>query len=159
MLPRSLRRYRFKWKYLALLAVFSVGMYFFFNHDNSQIRNDELLAFRKKRYVEYKNSESKRTGPGEGGKGVNLEGEEKVLGEKLYKKEAFNIIASDKISLQRSVPDVRDARLVEKHEYKIVKNVHVSKYCVMSNICRGKITIRVNSLFPFTFLNFLHISR
>ena len=110
MLPRSLRRYRFKWKYLALLAVFSVGMYFFFNHDNSQIRNDELLAFRKKRYVEYKNSESKRTGPGEGGKAVNLEGEEKILGEKLYKKEAFNIIASDKISLQRSVPDVRDAR-------------------------------------------------
>jgi hypothetical protein len=121
MLPRSLRRYRFKWKYLALLAVFSVGMYFFFNHDNSQIRNDELLAFRKKRYVEYKNSESKRTGPGEGGKAVNLEGEEKILGEKLYKKEAFNIIASDKISLQRSVPDVRDARLVEKYEY---KNVH-----------------------------------
>jgi hypothetical protein len=44
-----------------------------------------------------------------------LEGEEKILGEKLYKKEAFNIIASDKISLQRSVPDVRDARLVEKY--------------------------------------------
>ncbi|VDI62464.1 Hypothetical predicted protein, partial [Mytilus galloprovincialis] len=71
-------------------------------------RNDELLAFRKKRYLDYKTSESKRTGPGEKGKAVILEGEEKALGEKLYKKEAFNIIASDKISLQRSVPDVRD---------------------------------------------------
>ncbi|CAG2241440.1 GALNT [Mytilus edulis] len=70
--------------------------------------NDELLAFRKKRYLDYKTSESKRTGPGEKGKAVILEGEEKALGEKLYKKEAFNIIASDKISLQRSVPDVRD---------------------------------------------------
>jgi hypothetical protein len=88
------------------------------------LRNDELLAFRKKRYVEYKNSESKRTGPGEGGKAVNLEGEEKILGEKLYKKEAFNIIASDKISLQRSVPDVRDARLVEKYETFAILNFH-----------------------------------
>ncbi|CAC5414918.1 GALNT [Mytilus coruscus] len=110
MLPRSLRRYRIPWKYLALLSVLTIGIYLFFHNDKfSHIRNDELLAFRKKRYLDYKSSESKRTGPGERGKAVILEGEEKALGEKLYKKEAFNIIASDKISLQRSVPDVRDA--------------------------------------------------
>ncbi|XP_076093310.1 putative N-acetylgalactosaminyltransferase 9 isoform X1 [Mytilus galloprovincialis] len=109
MLPRSLRRYRIPWKYLALLSVLTIGIYLFFHNDKfSHIRNDELLAFRKKRYLDYKTTESKRTGPGEKGKAVILEGEEKALGEKLYKKEAFNIIASDKISLQRSVPDVRD---------------------------------------------------
>ena len=32
------------------------------------------------------------------------------------------------------------------------------KHNKLSNICRGKIMIKVNSLFPFTFLNFLRIS-
>ncbi|XP_046388816.1 polypeptide N-acetylgalactosaminyltransferase 1 isoform X2 [Ischnura elegans] len=47
-------------------------------------------------------------GLGDDGVAVHLEGEEAKLAEKVMKKEAFNIILSDKISLTRSVPDSRD---------------------------------------------------
>jgi hypothetical protein len=46
-------------------------------------------------------------GFGNDGIAVELEGEEKELGEKLMAKEAFNIVLSDKISLTRTVPDAR----------------------------------------------------
>ncbi|KAK8739374.1 hypothetical protein OTU49_003602, partial [Cherax quadricarinatus] len=48
-------------------------------------------------------------GLGEMGKAVKLSGEEGRLAEEVMKKEAFNLIASDKISLNRSVPDSRDS--------------------------------------------------
>ncbi|XP_071546365.1 polypeptide N-acetylgalactosaminyltransferase 1 isoform X3 [Panulirus ornatus] len=47
-------------------------------------------------------------GLGEGGKVVRLTGDEGRLAEEIMKKEAFNLIVSDKISLNRSVPDSRD---------------------------------------------------
>ncbi|KAK8404121.1 hypothetical protein O3P69_000290 [Scylla paramamosain] len=47
-------------------------------------------------------------GLGEGGKMVKLSGEEGKLAEEVMKKEAFNLILSDKISVNRSVPDSRD---------------------------------------------------
>lgn len=47
-------------------------------------------------------------GLGEGGKPVRLTGEEGRLAEEVMKKEAFNLMASDKISLNRSIPDSRD---------------------------------------------------
>lgn len=47
-------------------------------------------------------------GLGERGQAVNLNGEEAKLVDAAMKKEAFNIIASDRISLNRSVPDSRD---------------------------------------------------
>lgn len=47
-------------------------------------------------------------GMGEGGKVVRLVGEEGRVAEEVMKKEAFNLIASDKISLNRTVPDSRD---------------------------------------------------
>ncbi|VDD93151.1 unnamed protein product [Enterobius vermicularis] len=48
-----------------------------------------------------------REGPGENGNGVFLEGEEKVKGEEDMKKWFMNVVASDKISLDRSLPDSR----------------------------------------------------
>ncbi|XP_066977133.1 probable N-acetylgalactosaminyltransferase 9 isoform X2 [Macrobrachium rosenbergii] len=47
-------------------------------------------------------------GLGENGKPVRLTGEEGRLAEEVMKKEAFNLIASDKVSLNRTVPDSRD---------------------------------------------------
>nr|XP_045599384.1 polypeptide N-acetylgalactosaminyltransferase 1-like isoform X4 [Procambarus clarkii] len=48
-------------------------------------------------------------GLGEMGKPVQLSGEEGRLAEEVMKKEAFNLIVSDKISLNRTVPDSRDS--------------------------------------------------
>ncbi|XP_071454511.1 polypeptide N-acetylgalactosaminyltransferase 1 isoform X2 [Hetaerina americana] len=47
-------------------------------------------------------------GLGSDGAAVRLKGNEAKLADKIMKKEAFNIILSDKISLTRSIPDSRD---------------------------------------------------
>ena len=47
-------------------------------------------------------------GLGEGGKLVKLSGEEGKIADEVMKKEAFNLILSDKISVNRTVPDSRD---------------------------------------------------
>ncbi|VDO19298.1 unnamed protein product [Heligmosomoides polygyrus] len=48
-----------------------------------------------------------RVGPGEDGAPVILEGEEKAIGESQLKTFFMNVLASDKISLDRSIPDSR----------------------------------------------------
>ncbi|WKY00836.1 hypothetical protein Q1695_015116 [Nippostrongylus brasiliensis] len=48
-----------------------------------------------------------RSGPGENGAPVILEGEEKRIAEQQMKKYFMNVLASDKISLDRSIPDSR----------------------------------------------------
>ena len=47
------------------------------------------------------------TGPGEQGAAVILTAEEEKLKDDLYKVNGFNAFASDKISLQRSLKDIR----------------------------------------------------
>ncbi|XP_050693261.1 probable N-acetylgalactosaminyltransferase 9 isoform X2 [Eriocheir sinensis] len=47
-------------------------------------------------------------GLGEAGKSVKLSGEEEKVAQEVMKKEAFNLVLSDKISVNRSVPDSRD---------------------------------------------------
>lgn len=49
-------------------------------------------------------------GLGEGGEPVVLSGREAETGEAVMKKEAFNLIVSDKVSYTRNVPDTRDPR-------------------------------------------------
>lgn len=110
-LPRFLRRKRLNWKLLVLLTVALLGAYYFL--DTRLLfkpREDEVLRFRQKRFDKYQQTEKSRKGLGEFGEPVILTGEEKKLADSLFKKEAFNIIASDKISLERSVKDVRDER-------------------------------------------------
>jgi hypothetical protein len=46
-------------------------------------------------------------GLGNDGVGVTLEGEEKELADEMMAKEAFNIVLSNKIALNRTVPDPR----------------------------------------------------
>ncbi|XP_070565468.1 polypeptide N-acetylgalactosaminyltransferase 1-like [Ptychodera flava] len=48
-----------------------------------------------------------RFGPGENGQPVLLYGEQRRKGEKTFDANAFNLVASDIISMERSVPDVR----------------------------------------------------
>ncbi|XP_078321051.1 putative N-acetylgalactosaminyltransferase 9 isoform X2 [Crassostrea virginica] len=104
------RRKRLDWKILTVLALVIVTSFFYFNFSKTSVDDEEILLLRKKRYMEYKSGEGKREGLGEKGRAVTLEGEEKKLADSLFKKEAFNIIASDKIALDRSIPDVRDTR-------------------------------------------------
>ena len=72
-----------------------------------------VVNFRQERYEKYRSKEGGRSGPGENGLAVVLEGEEKKLADSLFEKEAFNIIASDKIALDRSIVDKRDGRWVD----------------------------------------------
>ena len=46
--------------------------------------------------------------PGENGAAVVLSADDQAKADSLFNKEAFNIIASDMIAMDRSVPDVRD---------------------------------------------------
>jgi len=110
-LPRFFRRHRLTWKLLTVLAILACVAYYFLRPDTDpKIVEEEVLRFRRVRYEKYQSSESSRTGPGEHGDGVHLEGAEKEKADSLMEKEAFNIVASDKISLERSVRDVRDSR-------------------------------------------------
>ncbi|XP_060079724.1 probable N-acetylgalactosaminyltransferase 9 [Ylistrum balloti] len=111
-LPRFLRRKRLSWKILAIIALITIAVYVYvyYYHQTDLPNPNVFLKERRKRFIDYQAVESNRKGPGEMGAPVILEGEEKALAASLFKKEAFNIIASDKISLERSIKDVRDSK-------------------------------------------------
>lgn len=48
-----------------------------------------------------------QTAPGEGGIAVTLSEEEKVIADKRFGENSFNVYVSDKISLERGIPDSR----------------------------------------------------
>lgn len=58
--------------------------------------------------------EESRTGIGEHGKSETLDPKENELKDKLYRQNGFNALLSDKISLNRSVPDIRHAGCRDK---------------------------------------------
>ncbi len=68
-----------------------------------------MLFDRSARYEKHR-TRGRPNLPGEGGAAVVLTPEEQAQADKLFDKEAFNIIASDKVALDRSVRDVRDRR-------------------------------------------------
>ncbi|XP_052801454.1 probable N-acetylgalactosaminyltransferase 9 isoform X2 [Mya arenaria] len=109
-LPRFLRRHRLSWKILTFLAVGACIVYIYSRSDgNDAVVSDDMMKFRRERFEKYQESEGSRVGPGEKGMGVHLTGAEKEKADSLFEKEAFNIIASDKISLERSLKDIRDS--------------------------------------------------
>lgn len=67
------------------------------------------LSFRRLRFEKHQNR-VKLNLPGENGAAVRLSPEDQKKADALFRKEAFNIIASDKIALDRSVKDVRDPK-------------------------------------------------
>ncbi|XP_050418639.2 probable N-acetylgalactosaminyltransferase 9 isoform X1 [Patella vulgata] len=107
-----MRRRSKLWTYLSATALF-LGCYFLYRnwYDFTNWKTeDDILSIRKRRYLDYQRGESSRSGPGEYGVPVILEGEEKKRADGLMAKEAFNIVASDKIALDRAVRDVRDPK-------------------------------------------------
>ncbi|GFR78267.1 polypeptide N-acetylgalactosaminyltransferase [Elysia marginata] len=83
------------------------------------------LSERYIRFRDYKRTEPLRSGPGEKGNPLYLEGEEKKLADSLIEKEAFNRIASDKIALDRSLKDVRDKRCLDVQYPKVLPKASV----------------------------------
>lgn len=109
--PRFFRRNRLTWKLLSVFALIACLLYIYlYSREPSKAISEDILLARKERFNRYKKLENDRSGPGERGQGVHLEGAEKEKADSLMEKEAFNIVASDKISLERSVKDVRDPR-------------------------------------------------
>ncbi|CAG5120073.1 unnamed protein product [Candidula unifasciata] len=109
LLPRNLRRRRSTLLCFLLAAILLLGSahylgIFKLSSDLTQ------YSLRHIRYLKYQQLEPYRTGPGEQGNAFSLEGEDEKLIDDLIKREAFNRKASDKISLERSVKDVRDKR-------------------------------------------------
>ncbi|XP_060585105.1 probable N-acetylgalactosaminyltransferase 9 isoform X2 [Ruditapes philippinarum] len=132
-LPRFFRRHRLTWKLLSFIALVLIVLYFFFGNksvndftrgSNNEV-GEEVLKFRRERFEKYQASEAGRTGPGEKGLGLHLSGKEKEKADSLMDKEAFNIIASDKISLERSVRDVRDSRCFSLQYPKVLPKASV----------------------------------
>ncbi len=65
-----------------------------------------------------------RSGPGEGGVPVHLEPSEKAEADRSVREFGFNMVASDKISLDRRIKDTRPAELV--HFFYVVPYVNVN---------------------------------
>lgn len=101
-----------------------IYIYFFMNSDTlKNLKTDYIdtanvgvnlypliQSYERKDWHDYKfmEIESKREGPGENGKGVKFTDEnEKKEAKKLFWKEGLNVMASDKISVRRSLPDTR----------------------------------------------------
>lgn len=113
---RSLRYRKVPWRMVVLFLLTCGLVYYFvvYRHNSPWSKrsdsDSEILTFRRNRFRTYQQNERSRVGPGENGEPLNLEGDEKQRGEELYKKEAFNIVASDKISVERSLRDNRDPK-------------------------------------------------
>lgn len=75
---------------------------------------------------EFVKNEMKREGPGEGGKPVNLTDPEDAMRQmELVKIEGMCGVCSDKISVNRSVPDTRPQRCKDKTYLKHLYNVSI----------------------------------
>lgn len=80
-----------------------------FNLPNVNLPSPEDQAERMRAELMFAEDERKVVrGLGEAGRSVKLTGEEAKVAQEVMKKEAFNLILSDKISVNRTVPDSRD---------------------------------------------------
>lgn len=108
LLPRSFRRRRSTILFAVVTVILLIGgAHYYFDIFSTDIGHNTLKYIR---YNKYRHKEPYMTGPGEQGAAFYLEGDEAKLAESLIEKEAFNRIASDKISLERSLKDARDSR-------------------------------------------------
>ncbi|CAJ0600290.1 unnamed protein product [Cylicocyclus nassatus] len=85
--------------------LFSVGVFLFITWSREGAKLYEAQTPVMKHVIP--NYSIPRVGPGENGEGVYLEGEEKKIADEQIKTMFMNVLASDKISLDRSIPDSR----------------------------------------------------
>lgn len=101
--------------FIGLFVLFIIAVVFY---RNDRTTTDEKSASKIFRFVRSGNRINRETYsipppcngcPGENGQGVQLAPEESKDLDAVMKKEFFNLRASDKVSLWRSIPDTRDA--------------------------------------------------
>ena len=80
------------------------------NNHNIFPRKSKAAVFKEGQLGNYEPTDLEpRTGPGEGGTGVVLSASEKNEGDRSVREFGFNMVASDKISLDRRIKDTRPA--------------------------------------------------
>lgn len=89
------------------LAVILTVVWLWKSRDSSGVRPVDVFRIRMERYRRYQDTESSREGPGEHGRGVYLDQEEKAKYKDINEKEGFNFAVSEKVALDRSLPDLR----------------------------------------------------
>jgi hypothetical protein len=67
----------------------------------------KVKSFRHQRYTKAQNRSPNIQGPGEDGEAVVLTPEEQAEANKLFAKETFNVIASNKVAMDRRIRDLR----------------------------------------------------
>ncbi|CAF3694463.1 unnamed protein product [Rotaria sp. Silwood1] len=118
--------YRRRNKLLIVLMTIFCIVFFFYGNEYKVSSENKKQKDKQKKIVEkqkirinretYTIPEQCRGCPGENGQGVQLTAEESKNLDAVMKKEFFNLRASDKISLWRSIPDTRD-QLCKSIEY------------------------------------------
>ncbi|CAF1161265.1 unnamed protein product [Rotaria sp. Silwood1] len=118
--------YRRRNKLLIVLMTIFCIVFFFYGNEYKVSSENKKQKDKQKKIVEkqkirinretYTIPEQCRGCPGENGQGVQLTAEESQNLDAVMKKEFFNLRASDKISLWRSIPDTRD-QLCKSIEY------------------------------------------
>ena len=73
---------------------------------------DEVWKFREQRYDIAQNRPAGLQGPGEDGAAVVLTPDEQAQADRLFEKETFNVIASNKVAMDRRLKDIRHPELV-----------------------------------------------
>jgi len=67
----------------------------------------QVREFRKERFNKAQSRSPAIKGPGEDGEPVILTAEEQAEADKLFAKETFNVIASNKVAMDRRIRDLR----------------------------------------------------
>ena len=67
----------------------------------------QVKEFRARRFRKAQSRSPDIEGPGEGGVGVVLTPEEQVEADRLFVKETFNVVASNKMAMDRRVRELR----------------------------------------------------
>ena len=67
----------------------------------------KVREFQRERYRKAQSRPANIQGPGEDGAAVHLTAEEQAEADKLFEKETFNVIASNKVAMDRRIPDLR----------------------------------------------------